>query len=323
MTHSSTRRAFLAGLASTAMAASLAAPAAASEFPEKPVTLIVPLGAGGSHDMNARVMTQILPKYLGQPVVVQLMPGASGQTGTAAAAKAPADGYTLLYTQNYIDQLQQHLVSLPYSTLEDFSTVARNNYASLVAIVRADSPYETLEDVLAYGRENPGKLRFGHTGNWGSAMVAGAMLLSEAGVRPVMVPYKGGGPAFQGLLAGDVEFTLAMEATYGGRSEDIRELAVLGPESGIEGVPSIAELGFPDLAEIGTMHRVILAPAGVPDDRLEILRAAFAQLPQDPEYVELMARLGENTAHLDGSEYEILRREQNDSFESLIKGLQN
>lgn len=298
-------------------------PASAEEYPSKPVTLIVPLGAGGSHDLNARVLTTVLPKYLGQPVVVQLMPGASGQTGTAAAAKAKPDGYTLLYSHNFIDQLQQHIVKLPYDPLADFTTVARNNYASLVAIVPAGSPFQTLADVVSYGKEHPGELRFGHTGNWGSTMIAGAMFFSDLGIDTAMVPYKGGGPALQGLLAGDVDFTLAMKSTYSGQQKQVRELAVFGPESGIAGVPSIAEAGYPELADIGTMHRIILAPSGIPDDRLAVLREAFGKLPQDPDYAEMMAKMGENMGHMDGADYEALRREQNDAFGALIGGLQN
>ena len=103
-----TRRTLTAALAATGVALGAAA-AAAQDFPSKPITMIIPLGAGGSHDLNARVMTSVLSGYLGQPVVIQLMPGGSGRIGTSAAAKAKADGYTLLFTHNFIDILQQHV----------------------------------------------------------------------------------------------------------------------------------------------------------------------------------------------------------------------
>ena len=85
-----------------------------AEFPEKPITMIMPLGAGGSHDRNARVFTSVIPQYLGNAMIVKLMPGASGQTGTAAAAKAKPDGYTLLFSHNYFDQLQKHVKKLSF-----------------------------------------------------------------------------------------------------------------------------------------------------------------------------------------------------------------
>ena len=112
----------------TAAAAGLAligTAASAAGYPSKPITMIIPLGAGGSHDLNARVMTSVLPSYLGQPVIVQLMPGGSGRIGTAAAAKAKPDGYTLLFTHNFIDELQQHVTKLPYNPNKDFVIGAR------------------------------------------------------------------------------------------------------------------------------------------------------------------------------------------------------
>ena len=92
---------------------------AKADYPEKPITLILPMGAGGSHDRNARVFTSVIPEFLGNAVIVKLMPGASGQVGTAAAARAKPDGYTLLFTHNYYDQLQKHVKKLPYNTDKD------------------------------------------------------------------------------------------------------------------------------------------------------------------------------------------------------------
>ena len=137
-------RKFSTVLAAAAVAV-MASWTAHAEYPEKPITMIIPLGAGGSHDLNARVISSILPSYLGQPVIVKLMPGASGQTGTAAAANAPADGYTILFTHNYIDQLQQHVAKLPYDPTNDFVSVARTNYASPTLIVKADSKFKSFE----------------------------------------------------------------------------------------------------------------------------------------------------------------------------------
>ena len=120
----------------------VSAPAIAETYPDRPITMIIPLGAGGSHDLNARVMTSVLPQILGQPVVVQLMPGAGGQTGTAAAASAPADGYTLLFTHNFIDELQQFVTTLPNSPNDDFVAVSRTNTAQR-RFTRRQSPRTT------------------------------------------------------------------------------------------------------------------------------------------------------------------------------------
>jgi tripartite-type tricarboxylate transporter receptor subunit TctC len=95
----------------------------ADNYPSKPITLIIPLGAGGSHDLNSRVFTSVIPTYLGQAMVVKLMPGAGGQTGTAAAIKAKPDGYTLIFTHNYIDQLQPLIEKLPYDPITDLKAI--------------------------------------------------------------------------------------------------------------------------------------------------------------------------------------------------------
>ncbi len=291
--------------------------AAAEKFPDRPLTMIIPLGAGGSHDLNARVITSVLPEVLGQPVLVQLMPGAGGQTGTTAASEAKADGYTMLFTHNYIDQLQQHVTGLPYKPNEDFVAVARVNTAQPVLVVRKDSPFKSFKELVDYGLANPGKLRFGHSGNWGAFMVPGLALLKEVGVQATLVPYKGGGPAIQALLAGDVDFSFAFPSVLAG--QDLRPLLVVGEQDIIDGVPTTADLGYDVVSEIGVMHRVVLVPAGVPDERLATLRDAFAQISKSRTYQKLMGRMGENTDLVLGKKYDEMRRSQSKRYRQLVE----
>lgn len=314
------RRALVAATAAAAIALG-AATAAAEDYPTKPITMIIPLGAGGSHDLNARVMTSVLPTYLGQPVVVQLMPGASGRIGTAAAAKASADGYTLLFTHNFIDELQQHVSKLPYDPNKDFVSVARTNYAPASLVVRANSKYKTLKDMLDDAKKNPGKVKFGHSGNWGAAMVPGAALLQAAGVKMTLVPYKGGGPAMQGVLAGDVDFTVAFPSVITSQGDKVRTLVTLADKRAFPDVPTSGELGYPDVASIATMQRVVLAPAGIPAERLEKLRKAFAQMSKDKVYKTLLEKLGENDEFMSGADYKALRDKQDKSYAELVKEL--
>ncbi|MBW1773985.1 MAG: hypothetical protein JRJ82_13995 [Deltaproteobacteria bacterium] len=160
-----------------------AAPVLADQYPSKPITLIIPLGAGGSHDLNARVFTSVIPAYLGQAMVVKLMPGASGQKGTAAAIKAKPDGYTLIFSHNYVDQLQPHVEKLPYDPLVDLKPVCRLNYAASSVTVRSDKPWKTLDELMAYGKAQKGRMIFVTSGNWGATMVPGARILMKAGVE--------------------------------------------------------------------------------------------------------------------------------------------
>jgi tripartite-type tricarboxylate transporter receptor subunit TctC len=293
---------------------------AADDFPAKPITLVLPLGAGGSHDLNSRVFTSIIPSYLGQAMVVKLMPGASGQKGTAAVAQAKADGYTLLFTHNFFDQLQQHVTKLPYQP-SDFQAVVRLNYATPSIVVRADKPWKTLQEMLDYGKANPGKLKFGHSGNWGAIMVPGALLLSEAGVQATLVPHKGGGPVIKALMAGDVDFTMAFPSVVDGLGDKLRILASLGDVSLYEGVPTLKELGY--TPTVGLMNRIVLAPKEVPADRIKVIQDAFMALQADKTYKKMMGRLGENTELMMGGDYESIRLEQSKEYEALVKSISN
>jgi len=297
------------------------APAYADGYPEKPITLIIPLGAGGSHDLNARVFTSVIPTYLGQPIVVKLMPGAGGQIGTAAAAKAAPDGYTLIFTHNYIDQLQQFVNKLPYDPTKDLVSIAQINYAPGAIVVRADKPWKTLKDMFDYGRKNPGKLKFGHSGNWGASMVPGAQLLAEAGVDATFIAHKGGGPAMQAVLAGDADFTIAFPSVIDAQGDKVRALAIAGDKSVLKGVPTYKEAGMKAAGGLGQMNRVVLAPRGIPPDRKAKLEAAFAKLNSDKTYQNLMKKIGENTLYLSGPEYEKERSAQKAAYQTLVKGL--
>lgn len=292
-------------------------PALADTYPSKPITLIIPLGAGGSHDLNARVFTSVIPQYLNQAVVVKLMPGAGGQTGTAAAVKAKPDGYTLLFTHNYIDQLQPLLEKLPYDTLKDLKSVCRINYGASSVVVKADRPWKTLDDMLAYGKESPGKLIFTTSGNWGATMTPGARMLIGAGVQANYIPYKGGGPAMQAVLAGDGDFMMSFPSQAGPLVEagKIRALASAGDKVIFEGVPLLKDLGY----TVGTMDRIVMAPAGVPEERMKILRDAFAKLNEDKTYKNLMNRIGENMEYMDGPDYDKTRPVSQEAYRELVK----
>jgi tripartite-type tricarboxylate transporter receptor subunit TctC len=292
--------------------------AMADEYPSKPISLVLPLGAGGSHDLNSRVFTSIIPSYLGQAMVVKLMPGASGQKGTAHVANAKPDGYTLLFSHNFFDELQQYTTKLPYQP-SDFETVVRLNYATPSVVVLASSPWMTLKDLLDDMRKNPGKITFGHSGNWGAIMVPGALLLSEAGVKATLVPHKGGGPAMKALLAGDVDFSMAFPSVIGGQGDKLRVLASLGSERIFDDVPTLKELGY--TPGVGLMNRIVLAPKGMPAADMKKLRDAFVALQKDKTYNRMMKKLGENTELMMGPEYEKIRMQQSEQYEKLVKAI--
>lgn len=292
-----------------------------AEYPEKPITLILPVGAGGSHDRNARVFTSVIPEYLGNAMIVRLMGGASGQIGTAAAAKAKPDGYTLLFTHNYFDQLQQHVKKLPYDTTRDFITVAQLNTGDASVIVRADSPFKTWQDLVDFANKNPGKLKLAHSGNWGATHVPAVQLFNEAGIagKITMIPYKGGGPSLRGFLAGEADFTLQFKSTILAQGDKVRVLVSAGEKTQFAGVPTFKDLGY--TADIGLMRRILMAPRAIPKDRLKKLQDALAKVNSNKTYQVLIKRIGENTEYIDGPEYEILRPQQSATYKQLVQSL--
>ncbi|MCF2905571.1 tripartite tricarboxylate transporter substrate binding protein [Octadecabacter sp. CECT 8868] len=309
----------VAALAGASVVASMSP--ALAEYPEKPITMVIPLGAGGSHDLNARVITSIIPTYLEQAMIVRLTPGAGGQKGTQEVANAPADGYTLLFTHNYIDQLQQHVENLPYDPLEDFVTVARVNYAPIAVTVRADSPYQTFEDLVEASKADPGGVQMAHSGNWGALFVPAAQMMQALDMSWNLVPYQGGGPALQALLSGDADVTMGFPSSLASHLEagTVRILATAGPERIYDDVPTFAEVGVE--GDVGFMHRVVLAPAGTPDDVLEMLGDAFAQLGEDTTFNRMMGRLGENIDIIGSDEYDAMRSDQSGAYEVLVQEL--
>lgn len=310
----------MAALAVTGAALAATLSPAQAEYPEKPITMVIPLGAGGSHDLNARVITSIIPTYLNQAMIVRLTPGAGGQKGTQEVANAPADGYTLLFTHNYIDQLQQHVENLPYNPLEDFVTVARVNYAPIAVAVRADSPYETFEDLVAASKENSGGIQMAHSGNWGALFVPAAQMMKALDMTWNLVPYQGGGPALQALLSGDADVTMGFPSSLASHVEagKLRILATAGPERLYEDIPTFAEVGVE--GDVGFMHRVVLAPAGTPEDVLAKLGEAFAALGEDKTFGNMMGRLGENIQIIT-DEYDTMRAEQSEAYKTLVEQL--
>lgn len=308
----------VAGLAVTATLG-----AAIAEYPEKPITLVIPFGAGGSHDLNSRVVTSIIPTYLNQAMIVRLTPGAGGQKGSQEVANADPDGYTLLFSHNYLDMLKQHVDNLPYDPKDDFIPIARVNYAPIAVIVNADSPFQTFEDMVDAAKAAPGDVSMAHSGNWGALFVPAAQMMKSRDIQLNLVPYQGGGPAMQALLSGDADVTMGFPSVIGPLldSGKVRVLATSGPERIYEDIPTFTESGVE--GDIGFMHRVVLAPAGTPDDVVKKLEAAFTALQEDKTYVRLMGRLGENVDLMLGEEYEALRTQQSEDYKALVDAIAN
>jgi tripartite-type tricarboxylate transporter receptor subunit TctC len=311
-------------LCGVTLGAALLAPfAAQAEFPERPITLVLPMGAGGSHDLHARGITSIIGDILGQPMVVKLVPGGAGMKGTKEAADADPDGYTLIFTHNGFDQIVPQTRDAGFDPLTSFVSVARINQAEPILCAPSDEPYDTLEEFVAYAKEHPGEVNFGHSGNWGALHIPTLQLINATGIEVNLIPHQGGGPALQALIAGedDIGYQFATGVRAHVQSGAMKCFAVAGDQR-LEGdedfadLPSMDDLGYSNVSF--TMERIFMAPAGVPEDRLEKLRGAFVELTENKSFQRFINSIGEKVVFQSGADYEAKRPDRIQEYKELI-----
>jgi len=278
------RRSFCLGALSSA--AFVAFPArAADPFPSRPVRLIVPFAAGGGPDVQARQIGPKLAEALGQAVVIENKVGAAGVLAAQFVAQAPADGYTLLMGAN--THLVQKVMQpdLKFDPLNEFVPVNMIGSSPTLMVVRADGPYKKVEDVIAAARANPGKLNYCSGGIGTSAHLAGATLVSLAGLKATHIPLKGSVEITASLLRGDTDFAFPISGTgvpqvKGGK---LRGLAVTSATrfKDLPDVPTLQEVLKNELA-VQESWFGFWAPAKTPADVVAKLHAAAARALADP-----------------------------------------
>jgi len=280
----------LAGLLVLASAAQ-----AQTNWPERPVRVIVPFPASGATDLVARVVTQRVAADLGQQLVVDNKPGAGGTLGTAEAAKAAPDGYTLLLTTSSTHAISPHLMpKLAYDPRKDFTPVAHVADAPSVLLVTNSLPVKTVGELIAYAKAHPGKLNYATSGNGTIVHLNTAAFSAQAGVEMTHIPYKGTALAIPDLIAGQthVLFDSLPTGMPHAKAGRLRAIAVtsekhstLAPE-----LPTLAESGLPGYSSV-TWFGVYL-PAGASPALVEKVHKAFAKAVQSPEVAESLAKLG-------------------------------
>ena len=297
------RRALFAAALLTAGAA-LAQPG----WPDKPITMIVPFPPGGVADTVARPVAEALSKELKQTVIVENRVGAGGALGMGVAARAPADGYTVLMTLSSISILPEadHILGRkPAYTLNQFKPIARYTADPTVLVVRADAPWKTLAEFVADAKKKPATYNYGSSGNYGTMHVPMEMLKAGAGFRMTHIPYTGAGPAVLALLGGQVDAVAAgpsavAQQIKGGK---LRALAHWGdkPLVALPEVASLTQLGH---ATRFAQWSALFVPAGTPDDIVSKLRAATKKAATDPAVVATINRAGSPIEYLDAPEFQ-------------------
>ena len=294
--HNDSRRRFaMGGLALAAAAAALPLGAAAQAYPTKPITIVVPFAAGGTTDILARVIGQALGKELGQSVIVDNRAGAGGNIGAALAAKAPADGYTLLMGTVGTHAINQSLYKkLPFDPVKDFAPLTRVAMVPNLLVANPTKPYKNVKELIAYAQANPRKVNFGSSGSGSSIHLSGELFNSLAKVDMVHVPYRGSSPAVTDLLGGqiDIMFDNMPSAIQHVRSGKLRPLAVTTAKRSAElpEVPTVAEAGVPGYE--ATSWFGMFAPAATPAPIVARLNGALVKVLGDAEVKKKLSEQG-------------------------------
>jgi tripartite-type tricarboxylate transporter receptor subunit TctC len=277
------------------LVALFAASTAAQEYPDQPIRLIVPFAAGGTTDLTGRIMAEQLGAELGSQVIVENIDGAGGTVGAEAAARARPDGYTLILHVASTSAINPFLY--PNNSIdmrEDFEPISLMTRAPLILLARKDFPAQTIEEFIALAKQNPGQYNYGSSGNGTIAHLSGALLERETGIDIVHIPYRGGGPAMNDLIAGVIDILIDNLPTglVQVNAGNVKALAITSAtrSAAIPGLPTLAESGYPNYNTYS--WGAIYAPNDAPAEIIEILAEAAIATAQDVETIARLEDLG-------------------------------
>jgi tripartite-type tricarboxylate transporter receptor subunit TctC len=272
----------------------IAVTARAQNYPNRPVTFVVPFAPGGLSDVPARVLAAEMQERIGQPVVVENKPGASGMTGATSVWRAEPDGYTLLV--NALADVQNlHYITVPYNSVTDFALIGQiTDGPPLVLIVNSSLPYKSLAELIADAKANPSKISFGTSGPASSPIIAVMQLNALAGTKIVDVPYRGSGQAAVAVATGEIQGSFAFYSNAKPLSDDgkVRPLAVAAPKrvAGWPDVPTMAELGFAGFDHRGFVG--LAAPGRTPAAIIAFLNRHLNEAINSAAFRQRMEPLG-------------------------------
>jgi tripartite-type tricarboxylate transporter receptor subunit TctC len=267
--------------------------AQAQSYPNRPVKIVVPFGAGGPADNYARFMAQRLTDELKQPFVIDNKPGAGSIIGTDFAAKSPADGYTLLMMSNTQTVNESLIPKKPFTLMKDFVGIAPVNYSNLLLVVHPSVPAKNVSELIALAKSKPGKLNFASSGNGTPYHMAGELFKYMAGVDMTHVPYKGSSGARTDIVGGQVDVMFDAETTMAefARNGQVRMLGATGltRSANLPDMPTVAET-VPKYE--ATIWLGFMAPKGTPADIVNKLNAEMRKIVNNPEVKTAWAKQG-------------------------------
>ena len=276
------------------MLAILAGPAGAETYPARSVRMVVPFAAAGPTDVIGRIVAQKLSEDLGQQFYVENVPGGGGNTGTAQAAKAAADGYTILVVSTGFIINPSLYPKIPYDPFKDFAPVTLIAASPNVLTVTPSVPAKSVKDLIALIKANPGKYSFAQPGTGSTPHLSGELFKLSFGLDLVMVPFTGAGPAITSTIGGHtpIAFTALPPALASIQEGKLRGLAVLTGKrvAGLPDLPTMAEAGVPD-QEADTLTGIVV-PVGTPPEIVDLLHREIVKIVALPDVQEKLAALG-------------------------------
>ncbi len=317
------RHQFLRWLAAGACTAAMlqALPAAAQNWPARPVRIVVPFATGGPADVYARFLAQRLPDLLGQPFVVENRPGAGAVIGTDLVAKSPADGYTLLLMSNTHTVNETLVQNKPYDLDRDFVAVAPINYSDLVLVAHPAVPVNNVRDVLKMAKERPGKLNYASSGTGTPYHMAGELFKSMSDTKIVHIPYKGSSGARTDVLGGQVDmmFDAVTTMTEQVKAGKVKAIATTGKvrSAVLPDVPTVNESGVPGYE--ATIWLGLLAPKGTPAAVVGRLNEAVSRIVAQPDVQQAWAKQGAVPLMMNPQAFEKYVRDDVQKWSKVIK----
>lgn len=272
----------------------------ADNYPNRPITLIIPVAAGGTTDIAGRALAKQLNAELGQTVVVENRPGASGNIANAYVSRAKPDGYTLVLSYEGFHTGNPVLMKdLTWDPIEDFTPIAEVIRGPHLMLVPADSPAQTLQEFIELAKEKPGSMNFASSGVGSIQHLGGELLQLQTGTDMVHVPYAGAAPAMQDLLAGRIELFITTPPTAMGHLEagTLRALAITSNQRHpqLPDIPTTAEAGLPDFQLEAWFS--VFGPANIPDEIVDRLAQAMEKVITSDEFKAQMNEQGSNASY--------------------------
>lgn len=301
---------------------SFAAVAQTTAWPQKPVTIVVPFPAGGAIDMLGRALASHMQSALGQPFVVENRPGATGTIAFGQVKRAPADGYTLVVGPPAPFAVVPHLFkNLNFDPGKDFDLLTVAVQVPNVLVVPASSPHKSVAELIAHARAHPVTVTFASSGNGASDHLSAALFLQKTGTTGLHVPYKGGAPAINDLLGGQVDASFqnvnaVIQHIESGR---LRALALTGDKRSavLPNVPTMAEVGVKDLVVFSWQG--VAAPKGLTAEVKQRVRAALMAALHDPQVADKFTKVGVEIVASTPEQFATLRQKESARWKQVIE----